>query len=231
MEQSHEDKDDVKSESKRRGGKGRRRVEISFIENKSRRNITFSKRKAGIMKKAYELATLTGTQVLLLVASENGHVYTFATPSLQPMINDAPGRSLIRSLLNQPISGVDNESSTQETHQHRASPPLHLDRPFPDVAARHHYHRPPDLEEVNQMQETMTSTMHYAPPDPYASPAVYAKPTDTSAYIRQYSQRYPQGPAHYMHRAPDGSIAHYAPNPLNTDYYSSSFLNHPHAAQ
>lgn len=31
--------------------KGRRKIDISFIENKSRRHITFSKRKAGIMKK------------------------------------------------------------------------------------------------------------------------------------------------------------------------------------
>ena len=30
---------------------------------------------------AYELSTLTGTQVMLLVASETGHVYTFATRS------------------------------------------------------------------------------------------------------------------------------------------------------
>merc|ERR1712137_1268376 len=65
---------------------GRRKINIEFIEDKSRRHITFSKRKAGIMKKAYELSTLTGTQVLLLVASETGHVYTFATPKLQPLI-------------------------------------------------------------------------------------------------------------------------------------------------
>ena len=37
------------------------------------------------MVQAYELSTLTGTQVLLLVASETGHVYTFATPKLQPL--------------------------------------------------------------------------------------------------------------------------------------------------
>eukprot|EP01133_Synstelium_polycarpum_P005741 gene5741-6643_t len=52
---------------------GRRKIKIEFIDDKSRRHITFSKRKAGIMKKAYELSTLTGTQVLLLVASETGH--------------------------------------------------------------------------------------------------------------------------------------------------------------
>ncbi|KAG7267215.1 hypothetical protein CRUP_007338 [Coryphaenoides rupestris] len=44
------------------------------------------------MKLAYELSTLTGTQVLLLVASETGHVYTFATRKLQPMITSETGK-------------------------------------------------------------------------------------------------------------------------------------------
>eukprot|EP01134_Creolimax_fragrantissima_P002718 CFRG2718T1 len=81
---------------------GRRKIPIEFIEDKSRRHITFSKRKAGIMKKAYELSTLTGTQVLLLVASETGHVYTFATPKLQPLITKPEGKNLIQACLNAP---------------------------------------------------------------------------------------------------------------------------------
>src|SRR6202012_3330850 len=105
----------------------RRKINIEFIEDKGRRHITFSKRKAGIMKKvgrrglgrrcvrrrahcvgsgeggqAYELSTLTGTQVLLLVASETGHVYTFATPKLQPMITSEAGKALIQTCLNSP---------------------------------------------------------------------------------------------------------------------------------
>jgi len=81
---------------------GRRKIRIEFIEDKSKRQITFSKRKAGIMKKAYELTTLTGTQALLLVASETGHVYTFATPKLQPFVTLAEGKNLIQSCLNSP---------------------------------------------------------------------------------------------------------------------------------
>ena len=50
--------------------------------------------------KAYELSTLTGTQVLLLVASETGHVYTFATPKLQPLITKPEGKNLIQQCLN-----------------------------------------------------------------------------------------------------------------------------------
>ena len=34
-------------------GRERRKIEIKFIQDKSRRHITFSKRKAGIMKKVF----------------------------------------------------------------------------------------------------------------------------------------------------------------------------------
>ena len=44
--------------------KGRVKIKMEFIDNKLRRYTTFSKRKTGIMKKAYELSTLTGTQVI-----------------------------------------------------------------------------------------------------------------------------------------------------------------------
>ena len=164
-----------------KGGRERRKIEIKFISDKSRRHITFSKRKAGIMKKvrvasprypalpckricpalfftcclicfalfcvrcrclamrdltleaiplarramapppdfvarpvlllaaypflashakllhqAYELSVLTGTQVLLLVVSETGLVYTFTTPKLQPLVTKAEGKNLIQ---------------------------------------------------------------------------------------------------------------------------------------
>jgi hypothetical protein len=45
---------------------------------------------------------LTGTQVMLLVASETGHVYTFATRKLQPMITSEAGKALIQTCLNSP---------------------------------------------------------------------------------------------------------------------------------
>lgn len=91
--------------------KGRVKIKMEFIDNKLRRYTTFSKRKTGIMKKAYELSTLTGTQVMLLVASETGHVYTFATRKLQPMITSEAGKALIQTCLNSP-------DPPQPTHHH-----------------------------------------------------------------------------------------------------------------
>merc|ERR1712137_30357 len=97
---------------KKRGG--RRKIKIEFIPNKSRRQITFSKRKAGLMKKAYELTTLTGTQALLLIASETGHVYTFATPKLQPFVTLPEGKNLIQTCLNAPEEPSDEIEDTNE---------------------------------------------------------------------------------------------------------------------
>ncbi len=44
--------------------RGRVKIPMEYIRNKLRRYTTFSKRKSNIMKKAYELSTLTGTQVM-----------------------------------------------------------------------------------------------------------------------------------------------------------------------
>ncbi|KAF2083435.1 SRF-TF-domain-containing protein [Saccharata proteae CBS 121410] len=117
--QADDDDDDEE-----KGGRERRKIEIKFIQDKSRRHITFSKRKAGIMKKAYELSVLTGTQVLLLVVSETGLVYTFTTPKLQPLVTKPEGKNLIQACLNAPEpasneNGVDGESaveSPEDTH-------------------------------------------------------------------------------------------------------------------
>lgn len=49
-----------------------------------------------ICTQAYELSVLTGTQVLLLVVSETGLVYTFTTPKLQPLVTKAEGKNLIQ---------------------------------------------------------------------------------------------------------------------------------------
>ncbi|GAB7344826.1 hypothetical protein MBLNU457_3281t1 [Dothideomycetes sp. NU457] len=108
-------------------GRERRKIEIKFIQDKSRRHITFSKRKAGIMKKAYELSVLTGTQVLLLVVSETGLVYTFTTPKLQPLVTKPEGKNLIQACLNAPEpadgNGVEAGESTVDSpdEQHAAA--------------------------------------------------------------------------------------------------------------
>lgn len=116
VKESDGEEEDTKTPKRRSMAKGekdsktgRRKIKIEFIDDDSRRHITFSKRKAGIMKKAYELATLTGTQVLLLVVSQTGLVYTFTTPKLEAVVKQPEGRNLIQECLNAP-DPVDGQS-------------------------------------------------------------------------------------------------------------------------
>jgi hypothetical protein len=112
---AHDEEEIDDKEGKKPVRRGRGKIKIEYIKDKSRRHITFSKRKGGIMKKAYELTTLTGTQALLLVASETGHVYTFATPKLQPLITKPEGKNLIQSCLNAPDNVEQEEEEVVKT--------------------------------------------------------------------------------------------------------------------
>lgn len=139
---SSDDDDDDESETadpavKGEKKSGRRKINIEFIEDKSRRHITFSKRKAGIMKKAYELSTLTGTQVLLLVASETGHVYTFATPKLQPLITKPEGKNLIQACLNSSDAPAMQQPTRMYESQAEPMPPNPAQQMLPVMGGHH----------------------------------------------------------------------------------------------
>ena len=117
---SGHENDSANAQEKSGNKRERRKIEIKFIQEKSRRHITFSKRKAGIMKKAYELSVLTGTQVLLLVVSETGLVYTFTTPKLQPLVTRPEGKNLIQACLNAPEEPTPEEEEQQAQAQAQA---------------------------------------------------------------------------------------------------------------
>lgn len=69
-----------------KGGRERRKIEIKFISDKSRRHITFSKRKAGIMKKVCADASL-GTRVEACSPLQPPKKNTFASPSCLVLVN------------------------------------------------------------------------------------------------------------------------------------------------
>ncbi|XP_043726057.1 agamous-like MADS-box protein MADS4 isoform X1 [Telopea speciosissima] len=60
---------------------GRGRVELKRIENKINRQVTFTKRRNGVLKKAYELSVLCDAEVALIVFSTRGKLYEFCSSS------------------------------------------------------------------------------------------------------------------------------------------------------
>ncbi|KAG5522717.1 hypothetical protein RHGRI_034758 [Rhododendron griersonianum] len=60
---------------------GRGRVVLKRIENKINRQVTFTKRRNGLLKKAYELSVLCDAEVALIIFSNHGKLYEFCSSS------------------------------------------------------------------------------------------------------------------------------------------------------
>ncbi|GLJ23977.1 hypothetical protein SUGI_0456070 [Cryptomeria japonica] len=57
---------------------GRGKVQLKMIENRINRQVTFCKRKNGLLKKAWELSVLCDAEVALIIFSNSGKLYEFA---------------------------------------------------------------------------------------------------------------------------------------------------------
>lgn len=62
---------------------GRKKVVLKRIEDKRRRQVTFTKRRSGLMKKASELSVLCDCEVALIVHSCSGKHYEFCSGNRQ----------------------------------------------------------------------------------------------------------------------------------------------------
>ncbi|XP_062195709.1 MADS-box transcription factor 3-like isoform X2 [Phragmites australis] len=65
---------------------GRGKIEIKRIENTTNRQVTFCKRRNGLLKKAYELSVLCDAEIALIVFSSRGRLYEYANNSVKATI-------------------------------------------------------------------------------------------------------------------------------------------------
>jgi len=64
----------------------RGKTQMKKIENVTSRQVTFSKRRNGLLKKAYELSVLCDAEVGLIVFSPRGKLYEFSSRCMQKML-------------------------------------------------------------------------------------------------------------------------------------------------
>jgi len=65
---------------------GRGKIEIKRIENTTNRQVTFSKRRNGLLKKAFELSVLCDAEVAVIIFSSRGKLSEFANKSVNRTI-------------------------------------------------------------------------------------------------------------------------------------------------
>ncbi|KAK7405384.1 hypothetical protein VNO78_06641 [Psophocarpus tetragonolobus] len=61
---------------------GRRKIEIARVKNSNTRQVTFSKRRTGLFKKANELSILCGVKIAIVVFSPGNKPYSFGHPDV-----------------------------------------------------------------------------------------------------------------------------------------------------
>ncbi|KAG8638449.1 MADS-box protein AGL42 isoform X2 [Manihot esculenta] len=65
---------------------GRGKVQMKRIENAASRQVTFSKRRNGLLKKAYELSVLCDAEVAVLIFSQKGRLFEFSSNDMQKTV-------------------------------------------------------------------------------------------------------------------------------------------------
>ncbi|CAM8970046.1 unnamed protein product [Rhodiola kirilowii] len=66
---------------------GRGKIEIKKIENINSRQVTFSKRRAGLLKKARELSILCDAEVAVIIFSNTGKLFEFSSNGMKGTID------------------------------------------------------------------------------------------------------------------------------------------------
>ncbi|CAL5379435.1 unnamed protein product [Camellia sinensis] len=91
----------------------RQRIQIKKIDNVTARQVTFSKRRRGLFKKAHELSTLCDAEIALIVFSATGRLFEYASSSTRQVIerHNLQPQNLVQ--LNQPSLELQLENSTR----------------------------------------------------------------------------------------------------------------------
>uniref|UniRef100_A0AAU7LKJ6 MADS34 n=1 Tax=Hippophae rhamnoides TaxID=193516 RepID=A0AAU7LKJ6_9ROSA len=93
---------------------GRGRVQLKRIENKISRQVTFSKRRTGLLKKANEISVLCDADVALIVFSTKGKLFEFSTDSRMEVILERYDRYSFVQQVDGPLSETQLGSSSVE---------------------------------------------------------------------------------------------------------------------
>jgi hypothetical protein len=73
--------------SKKKSSLGRQKIPIEKIPKKSHLQVTFSKRRSGLFKKASELCTLCGVEIAIVVFSPADKAFSFGHPEVESIVD------------------------------------------------------------------------------------------------------------------------------------------------
>uniref|UniRef100_A0A8C7GZL4 Myocyte enhancer factor 2d n=1 Tax=Oncorhynchus kisutch TaxID=8019 RepID=A0A8C7GZL4_ONCKI len=65
---------------------GRKKIQIQRITDERNRQVTFTKRKFGLMKKAYELSVLCDCEIALIIFNHSNKLFQYASTDMDKVL-------------------------------------------------------------------------------------------------------------------------------------------------
>ncbi|CAI9784515.1 unnamed protein product [Fraxinus pennsylvanica] len=97
----------------------RGKTQMKRIENATSRQVTFSKRRSGLFKKAFELSVLCDAEVALIVFSSRGKLYEFSSSSvnktIQRYLKNVKNRAVEQKPTEENIQNLKDETAELRT--------------------------------------------------------------------------------------------------------------------
>ncbi|KAI3901928.1 hypothetical protein MKW92_011275 [Papaver armeniacum] len=100
----------------RKPSMGRQKIEIKRIEKEDARQVTFSKRRGGLIKKAHELCTLCGAEIAIIVFSPAGKPFSFIHPE-SVIDRYLSGNSLQENMTPTPLVSAHRDAKIRELNK------------------------------------------------------------------------------------------------------------------
>ncbi|XP_009787834.1 agamous-like MADS-box protein AGL15 [Nicotiana tabacum] len=102
---------------------GRGKIDIKLIENVNNRQVTFSKRRAGLLKKANELSVLCDAEVAVIIFSSTSKLFEFSSTSMQQTLS-----RYNRCVASTEISAIERKSEDNKQPQPQAQLQKHVQK-------------------------------------------------------------------------------------------------------
>ncbi|XP_052793393.1 myocyte-specific enhancer factor 2C-like isoform X2 [Mya arenaria] len=141
---------------------GRKKIQISRIADERNRQVTFTKRKFGLMKKAYELSVLCDCEIALIIFNSANKLFQYASTDMDKVL-------LKYTEYNEPHESRTNkdiiDSLNKKEHKGCESPDPECDPYMNTISFEEKYNRMnEDYQRVLQQQNQMRAPMSPYPP-------------------------------------------------------------------
>ena len=78
---------------------GRKKISIQRISDERNRQVTFTKRKFGLMKKAYELSVLCDCEIAVIIFNTHNKLFQYASTDMDKVLLKYTGKVWIRDVV------------------------------------------------------------------------------------------------------------------------------------